>query len=112
MWTALLFFLDNTCKQNTDMVEEKYKLRFSAHLAILLMLQNRISNDSKTIQCYNKLIEKYTLALANNESMQIESKSKQIPLYVSFIVGQQTQCEVYSKVLLGISDENVMKQYR
>lgn len=112
MWTALLLFLENTCKKNTELVEEKYKLRFSAHLAILLMLQNRISNDSKTIACYNKLIEKYTLAVANNELMQIESKSKQIPLYISFIVGLQSQCEVYSKVMIGITDESVMKQYR
>lgn len=39
------------------------QLRFSAHLAILLLLQNRVSENS--IKIYNKIVSKFIKEFAN-----------------------------------------------
>ena len=62
-------------------------MRFSAHLAIMLMLLNRVSTDPKAIASYNQLIERYITDLTTSDTTSNETKSKQIPLYVSFIIG-------------------------
>ena len=43
--------------------------------------------------------------------MASESKSKIIPFYVCLLIGQEEQCEVYSKLLMKVTDESLMKQY-
>lgn len=52
----------------------------------MLMLLNRVSNAPKAIQAYNSLLEKY-IAVLTSETTTHETKPKQIPLYVSFIIG-------------------------
>jgi hypothetical protein len=71
------------------------------------MLQNRVSE--KSTSAYNRLLEYYIIDLFTNLSP--ESRSKQIPFYVCLIAGQQSQCEVYAKLLIQVNDDTAMKQY-
>jgi len=77
---------------------------------MMLMLQNRIENK-RSIEQYNQLVERYILEIATSTNLMPESKAKQIPFYISFLIGQDRQCEVYTKFLMGVSDRNAMTQF-
>lgn len=54
VWDALIQELE---KKTKDSKEGATMTRFAAHFAILLMLQNRLNNQ--TIGTYNLIVEKY-----------------------------------------------------
>ena len=87
VWDDVIYFLaEPTGSQH---FADKAKIRFSAHLAIMLMLLNRVSKEKRAFVAYNSLIERYIAELASSETLQNEAKAKQIPLYVSLMVGQE-----------------------
>ena len=72
----------------------EFKLRFCAHMAIMLMLHNRIDpqerfgqNLSATMK-YNKIIAKYIDTIATSEILHEPIKLQTIPFYVSMIIGE------------------------
>lgn len=109
VWDELIYFLAEPTQ--SQHLADKAKIRFSAHLAIMLMLLNRVSKDPKAFAAYNQLIERYIKEIVASDTTPHETKSKQIPLYVTLMIGQKAQTEVYCKLLLQVTDENVMKQY-
>lgn len=83
VWDEVLTFL--TRQQQSNHLSEKVKLRFSAHFAMTLMLQNRVSDNDKSIKAYNQVVERYIKEIYVSKQ---ENKVKMIPLYVSFLVGK------------------------
>lgn len=60
------------------------QLRFAANFAILLMLQNRVTN----IEQYNSHLLKYLIPAS--ETVQL------IPLYTYFVLGLDNMCSIYA----------------
>jgi hypothetical protein len=73
------------------------------------MLENRVTDSMLTVNAYNQLLERYIMDVFACKEYGHESKSKQIPLYIACMLGQNQQCEVYSKLLLQVTDEVAMK---
>jgi hypothetical protein len=74
-----------------------------------MMLLNRISEQSA--EKYNQLISRYILDVFSCKSSDHEMKSKQVPFYIACLLGKQAQCELYSSLLLQVTNETHMKQY-
>lgn len=98
MWADLVSFVYKTTQ--SDSKSDQHKLRFGAMLCVHLMLQNRISLEPSTVKMYNDVIARYVSALFASENCGHEIKSKQIPFYIACLFGSQTQCEIYSRLML------------
>lgn len=68
---------------------------------MLLMLQNRITS----VNVYNKLISKYVETVSNSDQLSDNSKNEMIPFYTYFLLGHDSMCETYAKVMTLISDD-------
>lgn len=73
MWDEVIYFLAEPTQ--SQHLADKAKIRFSAHLAIMLMLLNRVSKDPKAFNAYNQLLERYISELAASDTTPNEKKS-------------------------------------
>ena len=55
---------------------------------------------------YNKVLSKYIEAVADSEQVSDHSKNEMIPFYTFLIVGHDSMCETYAKVLTMITDDS------
>ena len=67
-------------------------MRFCAHLAIMLMLHNRVNaqkpqHGPSALEKYNKIVSEYIISIAESETLAEEQKLKTIPFYVAMLVG-------------------------
>lgn len=122
MWEDLLdqlyrAVIDSNAYTPHQQVSQEFKLRFCAHMAIMLMLHNRISaqrtsHGPSPIDKYNKIVSEYIISIAESNTLPEEQKLKTIPFYVSMLVGDFSQRDTYAKVMVKITDNGSMKVIR
>lgn len=97
--------LDHLAK---EMNEQPGYLRFAAHFAVTLMLQNRVSQNH--LPAYNSILAKYIEIIASSDQIHDNIKNEMIPFYTSLLVGVDQQCVSYAKVMLGVTDDARLSQ--
>lgn len=80
-------------------------MRLSAHLAIILMLHNRI--DKKFQPDYNQILRVFieSMVAGGEARFDLASRVQRIPFYVAMMLGEQDQRETYARVLLTLSKD-------
>ena len=79
-----------------------FEVRFAAHLAIVLILHDRI--DPIYQDKYNVIIANFIESIVESKvKIDVATKVKRIPFYIAMMIGDQAQRENYAKVLLYIS---------
>ena len=96
-------------------------MRFCAHMAILLMLHNRISvsgqaqrighNTSPTAK-YNQIVREYIYSIADSKTLHEPAKLEAIPFYIAMLIGELDQREAYARVMVHITDDSAMTRIR
>ena len=114
VWDELLIELEKSTRETeisrnaASSVEHQFKLRFSAHMAILLMLHNRVGQ----VDTYNIILNRYIIQINESSNLHAPTKLTLLPFYISMVLGEQAQKESYARILIGERDDSFMKSIR
>jgi hypothetical protein len=83
---------------------DPFWVSFSAHLAIMLMLHNRVTE----VSCYNRIIARYITLLNDDSDLHCQNKQEMIPFYTALLLGESAICVQQAIVLVNIKDDAAM----
>jgi len=73
-WDRIIDLLEKQTREESNTEENKVKVRFSAHLAILLVLMNRVSDNSFSKSAYNQILRRYIKQLMEVQNIHDQTK--------------------------------------
>ena len=63
-------------------------ISFSAHLAVMLMLHNRVTD----VPGYNRIVSRYIALLNSDADLHNRNKQEMIPFYSALLLGEKAIC--------------------
>jgi hypothetical protein len=80
VWDELLIKLDADTRESVN--TDHTRLRFAAHLAILMMLHNRLTRPDE----YNRIVQRYINSIVQS-NLHENSKHNMVPFYCALLLG-------------------------